>query len=138
MARRDDWATRLGEAFETARLLPFAYGTHDCALFCAYCVDRMTDSGIAETIRATFNYADEAAAHAVIEAGGGIEALASGLLGDPAPRNCCMRGDVMLYDHGNGLGLGMHDGQQIIAPVIGARGGLVGVPLERAIKGWRI
>lgn len=139
MARRDDWLTRLYEAFETARGLPFAYGTHDCALFCAYCVDRMTDSTLAQQVRETLNYADEDAAYAVINAAGSLEAVAAQFLGEPSPPLLCERGDVMLYQIGdNPVGLGMHDGQQIIAPVVGDRTGLTGVPLVCALKGWRV
>jgi hypothetical protein len=139
MMRRDDWQERLYEAFETARGLPFAYGTHDCALFCAYCVDRMTDSNIAQQMHETYNYADEDSAYAVINAAGSLEALATGYLGDPSPPLLCQRGDVMIYQIGdNPVGLGMHDGHQIIAPVVGERSGLIGVPLSFAIKGWRV
>lgn len=138
MARREDWQDRLAAAFETARATPFAYGTHDCALFIARCVDAMTDGTLIAQIAEAFTYGTEEEAAALISAAGGLEALATQFLGYPSPRNLCRRGDVMLYDHGNGMGLGIHDGQQIIAPVIGARSGLTGVPLECGLMGWRI
>lgn len=136
MARRDDWAERLAVAFETARALPFAYGTHDCALFCAYCIDRMTDSTFAQQVKETLNYADEESAYAAINAAGSLEAVVTQFLGEPTPRLLCRRGDVMLYQRGGPPGLGIHDGQQIIAPSEGV--GLAGVPLECALKGWRV
>lgn len=136
MQRLDDWQERLAAAFETARALPFAYGTHDCALFAAYCVDRMTGSALARRIAEEHAYADEATATEVLAAGGGLEALVTAYLGEPSPSALCRRGDVMLFSHGPAPGLGIHDGQQIIAPREG--GGLAGVPTERALKGWRV
>ena len=70
LTRRPDWMARLHSAVDTANLLPFSYGTHDCCLWAAHCVDAMCDTHVAADIKARFNYASEDAANAVIEAGG--------------------------------------------------------------------
>lgn len=49
--RYDDWPSRLHVYVESMRDVPFSYGTFDCGLFAAGCIDAMTGLDLAEDLR---------------------------------------------------------------------------------------
>jgi hypothetical protein len=69
--RSQHWATRaLHQFLVNARSLPFAWGSHDCALFAANGIEAMTGVDIASEFRGL--YTDEASAKAAIEKVAGV------------------------------------------------------------------
>jgi hypothetical protein len=91
---------------------PFSWSENSCGLFVARVVDAMTDSQIAEQIIAAVASEEEAASF--IESRGGMRAAISGFLGEPSgdrPR----RGDVVLFDGGEGDAVGIWTGAEIVS-----------------------
>ena len=54
IARRPDWRPRLVAYLEEVRARPFAYGSHDCALFAAGAVMAMTGADLAADYRGRY------------------------------------------------------------------------------------
>lgn len=133
--RREDWHKRMQDAINTASLVPFQYGQHDCALFAAYVVDQMCDTNHVERLRREFIYQDGEQATAIIEGGGGLHKLASAWLGDPIPVTRAMMGDVALVRNNDTVLLGIVEGHQVVAA--GAQG-VVPLPLHDAVVAWSI
>ena len=48
MKRHDDWQPRLMTYLSQVHAMPFLYGVHDCALFCAGAVEAMTGVDLAD------------------------------------------------------------------------------------------
>ncbi len=48
LERRDDWQPRLMSYLTQVHAIPFSYGTHDCALFCAGALEAMTGVDVAK------------------------------------------------------------------------------------------
>jgi len=53
--RLHDWDHRLSQAIEAARGTPFAYGTHDCCVFAADCIEAVTGRDIAAAWRGRYD-----------------------------------------------------------------------------------
>lgn len=133
--RRADWHARMQAAINTASVVPFNYGQHDCALFSAYVVDQMCDTDHFERLRKTFVYQDEAQASQVIESGGGLYTMAVKWLGEPIRVAFAMPGDVALVRNNGSVLLGIVEGHQIVAA---GEKGVVPLPLENAVCAWSI
>jgi len=133
--RRDDWMLQLSQAFETAKVLPFQYGLHDCCLWAAHCVDAMCDTEFTQGILDRFKYADEETADAILESGGGLLALITEFLGKPERAVWASPGDVVLARDGEQTIVGIVVGHSIIVPT---KMGLMPLPYGNAIVCWRI
>ena len=135
MKRRPDWMARLSESVEVAKLLPFQYGTHDCCLWAAHCVDVMCDTTFAKDIKERINYNSEETANAAITASGGLLALVTEFLGKPERAVWASPGDVVLARDGEQTIVGIVVGHSIIVPT---KMGLMPLPYGNAIVCWRI
>lgn len=94
--RYEDWPQRLEEAIAAARTRAFAYGTFDCALFAADCVQAMTGTDYAGELR---GYKSKLDAYRIVAAYGSLEGMITGLLGrEPKHPSQAMRGDVVLAE----------------------------------------
>jgi len=135
MQRRPDWMSRLMNSVETAKLLPFQYGVHDCCLWAAHCVDAMCDTTLAKDIKERINYNSEESANAAIESAGGLLALVTEFLGKPERAVWAASGDVVLArDEGREI-VGIVIGHSIIVPT---KTGLMPLPYGDAVVCWRI
>jgi hypothetical protein len=123
------------DSINTASLVPFQYGQHDCALFAAYVVDQMCDSDHARRLRAIYVYRDEAGATDIIEQGGGLLKLAKDWLGEPIPISRAMPGDVALVRNNGTVLLAIVEGHQVVAA--GATG-VIPLPLSECACAWRV
>lgn len=96
MMRLAGWERRLSDYVEQCRSLPFSWGTHDCATFCAGAAQAVTGEDLLEQFRGM--YADEESAVAVVAewAEGDYEKLITSILGEPKAVNFANRGDVVL------------------------------------------
>lgn len=110
--RRSDWSSRMYGVIDSHIHGEFSYGTRDCCTFVARVVDAMTDSKLADQI-ATL-YTDEASAKSLIDQYGGLSSAVSHFLGDPETDKP-IRGDVVLFDGGDGEAVGIWDGKQIVS-----------------------
>lgn len=137
MRRRLDWIKQLTAVVEHARDTPFAWGTHDCALFAANCVLAMTGVDFAAEFRGTYDSA-EGARRALR---GPLEPVLTARLGPPCPRGFAGRGDVVLVDpskentFGPAVGIVGLSGLSIY---VVAEDGLGELPITRALKAWKI
>lgn len=111
---------------------PFAWGSHDCALFAAEVVLAITGIDLAAEYR---GYSTEAGAAKILKRQGGLEGIATRALGESRSPLLARPGDV---------GLVMNDGRECLGVCTGATWhvpgthGLVALPLSDAIKSWRV
>lgn len=133
MNRRPDWAARMYRMIEDHRRAPFDWSTHNCGLFVVRVTDAMTDNARAYLVREHIH--DEASAKAMIAEYGGLEGVVTRFMGEPEPIGARpRRGDVVLFDGGEGDAVGIVD-RQIVAV---GEGGLRLVPLTEAKRVWRV
>lgn len=144
--RSKHWATRAYHQFlVNARSLPFAWGSHDCALFSANGIEAMTGVDIASEFRGI--YTDETSAKVAIEkvtnvANGTVEDAAAycakkhGLVELTHPLQA-QRGDlVVLEDSGRVIaGLVHLSGREIVAA---GEKGLKKISIMNIKRAWRI
>ena len=136
MTRRDDWHAQLMNAVETAALLPFSYGLHDCCTFAAHCVDAMCGTELVSRMQRDNPYSDEASAYREIEREGGFAALVSKYLGASMPNPLLAApGDIALCMNGEREIVGVIVGHTIVAP---GGGGLVSLPYDSMVAAWKV
>ncbi len=129
------WERRLAEAIEAARARPFAWGSHDCAIW-AFDLRRDLTGGadVAALWRGRYRTALGAARMMRRLGWPSLEAAGRALLGEPVPSvHLARRGDLLLA--GTGLGFGICLGARAagIAPA-----GLTFAPLAACTLAWRI
>lgn len=131
MHRLNDWQLRF-EAFIASRLgAPFAWGSNDCAVFAADCVQAITGQDPAPAgLRA---HSTEKQALRALKRHGGVAGIATAVLGQPVPVSQANVGDVVLCKAGRRDMLAICNGSTAFAP--SARG-LVSVPLGDLC--WRV
>lgn len=133
--RLQDWPERLAALVEARREVPFAWGSHDCALFMADAVAAVTGEDPAAAFR---GYTTEAEAEEILGAEGleGVvaRALAEFGCGD-CPPALAQRGDVALALLGNQPTMVVVLGEVLAGP--GPRG-LVFLPSARIQRAWSV
>jgi len=94
--RIEKWETALARYIEQCRSIPFKWGEHDCATFCAGAVQAITGEDLFAPFRGL--YADEESAGAIVAewAEGDYEALITGIVGEPKAVEFANRGDIVL------------------------------------------
>ena len=88
-----DWEPRLARVIDANRTTPFAWGTHDCAMFVGRCVEAVTGANPAAAFVET--YSDEEGAERTLADIGGLATHCERLFGEPVPLLCARRGDVL-------------------------------------------
>lgn len=116
MRRLPDWPQRLAAAIEAARLAPFAWGRHDCALFALDCIDAQTGGQIAARFRGTY---DGPLGAAKVFGPAGLLGFAAGIARTeglvPVGRVFAQRGSITCYRGDLGETLGILYGRQVLA-----------------------
>lgn len=126
-----DWQLRF-EAFIAARLtMPFAWGSNDCAIFAADCVQAITGQDPAPA--GLRNHTTEKQALRALKRHGGVAGIATAVLGQPVPATLANIGDVVLCKAGTRDMLAICNGASAFAP---SANGLVTVPLGDVC--WRV
>lgn len=113
---------------------PFEWGVNDCCIFAADWVRLVTGRDPMGYWR---GYSDEAEAHHLIERGGGLARMVTEALGLALPTVAtAQRGDVVLFESGNGPALGICAGEKFAAvrPV----GGVGYFSMRHAVTAWRV
>jgi hypothetical protein len=131
LTRKQDWPESLAAAIEQAREQPFAWGEHDCALWCADVILAMTGADLASDLRGRYDSPE--GAQAVIESLGlpKLEALLNArLLAIPIEQ--VQRGDLVLHENG---AAGICDGfaSWFVTPE-----GLTRLKTSHFEKAWRV
>lgn len=114
--------------------VPFAWGVNDCCIFAADWVLACTGRDPMVVIRGYINETDAAD---LIGRGGGIKRMTTDTLGAPAPTvTTAQRGDVVLFESGDGPALGVCIGDKFAAvrPV----GGVGYFAMRHALTAWRV
>jgi hypothetical protein len=144
LTRIQHWATRAYHTFLLERAhAPFAWGTHDCALFAADGVQAITGVDIAAAFRG--KYTDEAGALAAIKSitGGSTVADAAawcaaqhGILELPRPL-FAQRGDLVVLEDAGRLiaGLVHLSGRHIVAA---GESGLKRISISKVKRAWHV
>lgn len=133
LVRREDWPERLESLIRARECVPFAWGTNDCALFAADAIYAMTDMDLARGYRGEYRTA-RGAARLLAELPGGLSTVPSVVLMEIGFAYA-LRGDIVLFNGGNGQQLGVCIGEKFVAP---GRVGLVAWSMSRALKAWRV
>jgi hypothetical protein len=132
MTRLPDWQLRFDSEIQAHTDSPFSWGTVDCYLFAAACVQAITGSDIAKGIR---GYATPKQALRLLRDLGGMNLLMSRTLGTPFPAGAAREGDVLLARAGNRPAFAVCTGSGALGP--SARG-LVHVPRADWLCTWRV
>jgi hypothetical protein len=115
----NNWPTVLIKHIEAHRQTPFAWGTHDCMLWGASCVEAITGDDPAKSIRGTYDSA--LAAYRIIDSHGGFEETVEQWLPDASSNRIhskmAQRGDLITTTDKRGrMALGVCDTHHGIFP----------------------
>lgn len=128
-----DWQSRLAACLAERMARPFAWGSHDCVMFAADCVEACTGVDPAAGMRGTYKTATGAAR--VLKRVGGMEALAAEHLGPEVPPLMAQPGDVGIVRNAGVECFAVWTGSAWHAP---AETGLTPFPHECALRVWRV
>lgn len=133
--RVDNWPTKLAELIESNRDRRFRWGSFDCCIWAAICVDAIRGDNIVDRIKS--EYSNKSQAIEYLARFGSTESAITEYLGEPQHINMTSRGDVVVidYDRDGYNAAGIFDGQQVI--VTGPKG-LMRVSRDHIIKSWRV
>lgn len=129
--RLNDWPERLAEYVESRRAAPFEYGSHDCCQFAAGAVEAMTGDNPA----ALYPYRNELGAKRIIVEHGGLDALLTGVLGEPCHPAMAGRGDIVLAELELGPTAGVCLGRNCVFP---ADVGVTFRPRSVIASAWKV
>lgn len=95
--RLEDWEQRLSEVIYKSQHRPFKYGSNDCALFVARCIEAVTGEKVAEDVLET--YTSEIGALRIVASNGGtLRAAVSKIIHREAQEiDKVQAGDPILY-----------------------------------------
>lgn len=137
LQRLPDWQERLHAFLNSRAATAFEWGRHDCSLFAADAAHAIT--GTDPLPAAWRKHRSALAAQRLQAKHGGLQAMVTGLLGEPVAPLLARVGDVGLLPHAGGPGSG---------PLLAVCGGAhwlaaaaVGVavlPLQQAELAWRV
>ncbi|MCB9990675.1 MAG: hypothetical protein H6867_04770 [Rhodospirillales bacterium] len=139
LKRLNNWPEAFAAALEAVQHEPFEWGKNDCCLFACNIVKAITGTDLASPFR---GYKDRAEAFEIIKGYGGIGKLAESVAeeyGIPEINPLiARRGDVCLFNNGNGETLGICRGDLVLAP---GKEKLDGIPVSKVsdtLRAWRI
>lgn len=98
IVRYQDWEDRLATYLDLVEWEPFRWGSHDCALFAASCIQKQTDVDPAADFRGTYSSARGAAEALRTHGAGTLLKTVKSWLGEPISIHFAKRGDVVMRD----------------------------------------
>lgn len=131
-ARLPDWPQRLAAVMTAAAGRPFEWGAHDCGLFAGACVQAVTGRDPRGPFAGRYTTARQA--QRLIQAHGGLAALAGRTFGPEVPPALAQPGDVGLVHWSGKDLLAVWGGNAWHAP---GPQGLACVPAAAARRCWR-
>ena len=136
LVRLPDWPLRLEALLAARQQQPFAWGSQDCALFAADCVQALTGVDVAPP--ALRRHRTPRAALRSLRAHGGLHGIAQAALGTPIDPALAGVGDVLLTRpsaQAHHPMLAVCNGATAIAP---GPHGLVSLSLAQVSHAWRV
>ncbi|MGE8366993.1 DUF6950 family protein [Cupriavidus sp.] len=133
MQRFEDWPTRLAEFIEVRRERDFSWGESDCCLFVCDAIEAMTGSDPGARWRGL--YTTEKGARRVLRDNGGVDGIATMVLGPAMPPALAGRGDVALIDTPYGDALSVCLGGLIAAQ---GQAGIEFMDMDKAKAAWKV
>ena len=133
LRRLPDWQSRLHACLTERRTRPFNWDSQNCVLFVADSTLAITGVDLASAYRKDGSSVREAAR--LLANAGGMEALLEQYLGEAIAPLCARVGDVGMVPTPHGPAAGVCGGSMWLCP---GADGLVGLPIESAIKAWRV
>jgi hypothetical protein len=139
LQRKPDWQSALSEYVIACAQQPFRYGAMDCGLFVAGAMEAMTGVDVAAELRG--KYTNRTQAFEAIRRACGRKSM--GAIADHLAAKfgieevailSAWRGDAVQSRTGR-LGIVAMHGTEILTP---AKFGLLRLPLEHAVRAWRI
>ena len=138
LQRLPNWPALLAAEIEAARDRPFAWGSHDCALFVCNCILAITGQDFAERFRGQYK-TERGAKYQLARRGyDTFEALARSRFGDPLETvRLAGRGDPVFVSNDLGFACGVVDlnGREFVAV---STDGLEHFPIDLATLAWRV
>lgn len=132
-----DVLTKLQPVIDRHLVTKFSWGENDCVLFTARCLDAIEGGHYFEDlINTNYTYHGALSAARLIQTEGGLEALATRVLGcEPVPWSQVAPGDPILGRAADRdvLLLGVQYTHHFLTM---GPGGMVSLPMDFAIKGW--
>jgi hypothetical protein len=128
--RFQDWEKRLNDYLNNVE--PFEWGVNDC---CQFTLGKWAELATGVNHLTQYKYKTELGAAKILTKVGGIEALTSQHLGEPKTPLLAQRGDIVSFEHDEGMALGICIGDKIAA--VGANG-LILFPISVAQKAWSV
>lgn len=133
MTRVDNWVLRYAEFMVERQHAPFVWGSNDCCLFAADCVQALTGTDLAAAWRGRYDSALQAARF--LDEGGGLEAIAAEALGQPVSASYAGVGDVVLCENAGRLLLAICNGDLALGPGVQ---GVEPLDMSTALKAWKV
>jgi len=130
--RINGWEMRLDSLLNSRRMAPFQWGLQDCVLFAADAVLAITGVDHA----AGFRGMSAKSSYRYLRAHGGIEALASRVLGCPSAPGDAREGDIVLMRVGKRHALAVCMGPKLAVGPTAL--GLAWLPMEDDLTSWRV
>jgi hypothetical protein len=127
--RFENWEKLLNDYL--SKVGPFEWGANDCCLFAANGVRAITGEDYAKPYR---GYKTAKGAMSRLK-DIGVAGVATKALGEPKPPTLAKRGDVVSFESGDGLALGLCIGAKIAAV---GQDGLIMLPMNQALQAWSI
>lgn len=130
--RLQNWQERFSDFGKTRASMPFQWGANDCCTFAADAVQAITG----RDVRSAFPIYDGAlGAVRVIEKAGGLQQLATEVLGaSVSPRMAAVGDVVLVVNEGREL-MGICNGTSVLVP---GESGMEVLEMETAMAAWRI
>ena len=133
MNKLHDWQLRFEAFISDRRAKPFTWGTNDCAVFAADCVQALTGVDVAQpSLR---KHKTELQAARLLKRHGGVVGIATAVFGQPVPATQAQVGDVVLAKSGHRDMLAICNGSTCVAP---SPSGLVFFPVPVESVCWRL
>lgn len=132
MARLHDWQMRFAEFARGRRNEPFAWGSNDCCVFAADCVEAITGEDPAKGLR---GYSTALQAARIVKAHGGMAGFVTARIGPSIPPLMANVGDLVLVEINGRDTLTVCNGSNVIGP---GHSGMVCCGMGLAKAAWRV
>ena len=133
LKRSEDWESQLSQTVADHLHQPFAWGSNDCVMFAAACVEAMTGVSLVRHLHCT--WASQSEAIRAIAKLGGITVVVDCLGLVAVPPLCAQRGDLVLHRRDGNDALAICLGDKLAGP---SDSGLLFFGLENGVKAWRV
>ena len=133
LKRCSNWELRLSETIADRLHQPFAWGSNDCVMFAADCLEAMTGVALVFHLQCTWETQGEAIR--VIAKLGGIGATVERMGLIEVPPLCAQRGDLVLHRRSGNDALAICLGDKLTGP---SDSGLLFFGLQNGVRAWRV